>query len=44
MVAHLTAMQPEFSVNFSQILPSGVYFARFSSASFSSAKIFLVNN
>ncbi len=44
MVAHLTSVQPQFSVNFSQILPTGVYYARFSSASFSSAKIFLVNN
>jgi hypothetical protein len=44
MVAHLSSIQPEFSVNFSQILPTGVYYARFSSASFSSAKIFLVKN
>jgi hypothetical protein len=34
--------QPEFTVNFPQILPAGVYYARFTSGSFSTAKCFLV--
>jgi hypothetical protein len=44
MVSRFTSVQPEFSVNFAQTLPSGVYYARFSSASFSTAKCFLVSH
>jgi hypothetical protein len=42
MVSHSESNQPEFTVNFPQTLPSGVYYARFTSGSFSTVKCFLV--
>jgi hypothetical protein len=42
LVSRSESNQPEFTVNFPQILPSGVYYARFTSGSFSTAKCFLV--
>jgi len=42
LVSRSESNQPEFTVNFPQILPSGVYYARFTSRSFSTEKCFLV--
>lgn len=42
LVSRSESNQPEFTVNFPQTLPSGVYYARFTSGSFSTAKCFLV--
>ncbi len=42
VVLRSTSSQPQFTVNFPQTLPSGVYFAKLSSASFSTARCFLV--
>ncbi len=42
MVGHFATMQPEFTVNFPHNLSPGVYYARISSASFSTARCFLV--
>jgi hypothetical protein len=42
MVSHYSSSQPEFRVNFLHSLTPGVYYARISSASFSTAKSFLV--
>lgn len=44
MISRLVSAQSEFTVNFPQTLPSGVYFARISSASFSTVKCFLVSH
>ncbi len=44
IVSRFTSMQPEFTVNFSHTLSSGVYYARFSSATFSKATCFLVTH
>ncbi len=41
-VSRSRSNQPEFTVNFPQTLPPGVYYARLSSAGFSTAKCFLV--
>jgi hypothetical protein len=42
IVGCFSSNQPEFSLNFSQTLPSGIYFARLSSGTFSKAFSFLV--
>ena len=42
MISRSISTQPEFTINFSHTLPSGVYYARFSAANFSTAKCFLV--
>ena len=44
IVSRFTSNQPEFTVNFPHILPSGVYYARLSSATFSTAACFLVKH
>jgi hypothetical protein len=44
MVSRSESNQSEFTVNFPQILPSGVYYARFTSRNFSTAKCFLVTH
>ncbi|MFI5192747.1 MAG: T9SS type A sorting domain-containing protein [Chitinophagales bacterium] len=44
MISRLASIQPEFTVNFPQTLPSGVYFAKISSATFSTVKCFLVSH
>ena len=43
-VTRIVSSQPEFAINFAQLLPSGIYFARFSSGSFSTVKPFLVKH
>jgi hypothetical protein len=42
VVSRLSSSQPGFTINFSHILPSGVYYARFYSTDFSAVKSFLV--
>ncbi len=44
VISRLTSDQPGFTVNFPHILPSGVYYARFSSVGFSAVKSFLVKH
>lgn len=44
LVSSFTSNQPEFTVSFPYTLPSGVYYARFSSATFFTSKCFLVKH
>jgi hypothetical protein len=44
IVKSYSSNQPEFTFNFTHVLPSGIYYARLSSENFSKTKIFLVKN
>jgi len=44
MVSHVTSVQSEFAINFPQLLPSGVYYAKISSPTYSTVSCFLVKH